>query len=177
MPKCSHRTSQTTHKTKHTSSWLVIKWTFSDIISFCLNLHRRSSCVYMTSNLVSHLERSFNYHRPPKTQSHHGTWHSMPYKPQNHTCFLKLTITTSLHRFGSAVFAQTTVECPYTFQWDAHSPPKICPFPWGDLDPHLIHGTPGPPKSSTQTAARSVQPFLQGSLVWQTDRQTTLLSQ
>jgi len=38
--------------------------------------------------------------------------------------------------------------------------------------PHLIHGSPGPPKSSTQTAARSVQPFLQGSLVWQTDRQT-----
>jgi len=36
---------------------------------------------------------------------------------------------------GSAVFAQTTVECPYTLQWDAHSPPKICPFPWGDLDP------------------------------------------
>ena len=32
---------------------------------------------------------------------------------------------------GSAVFAQTTVECPYTSQWDAHSPPKICPFPWG----------------------------------------------
>jgi len=35
----------------------------------------------------------------------------------------------------SAVFAQTTVECPYTLQWDAHSPQKICPFPWGDLDP------------------------------------------
>ena len=72
----------------------------------------------------------------------------------------------------SAVFAQTTVECPYTLQWDAHSPPKICPFQWGDLEPHLIHGSPGPRKSSTQTAARSVQPFLQGSLVWQTDRLT-----
>ena len=36
---------------------------------------------------------------------------------------------------GSAVFAQTTVECPYTLQWDAHSPQKIFPFPWGDLDP------------------------------------------
>ena len=73
---------------------------------------------------------------------------------------------------GSAVFEQTTVVCPYTLQWDAHSPPKICPFPWRYLDPHLIHGSPGLPKSSTQTAARSVQPFLQGSLVWQTDRQT-----
>jgi len=32
---------------------------------------------------------------------------------------------------GSAVFAQTSVECPYTLPWDAHSPPEICPFPWG----------------------------------------------
>ena len=66
---------------------------------------------------------------------------------------------------GSAVFPQTTVECPYTLQWNAHSPPKIFPFPWGDQDPHLIHCSTGPPKSSIQTAARSVQPFLQGSLV------------
>jgi len=73
---------------------------------------------------------------------------------------------------GSAVFPQTTVECPYTLQWDAHSPQKICPFLWGDLNPHPTHGPLGPPKSSTQTASRSVQPFLQGSLVWQTDRQT-----
>jgi len=59
-----------------------------------------------------------------------------------------------------------------------------CPFPrWklllcmGDLDPHLIHGSLGPPESSTQMASRSVQPLLQGPLVWQTDRQTTLLIQ
>ena len=66
----------------------------------------------------------------------------------------------------------TTAECTYTLQWDAHSPQKICPFPWGDLDAHLIYGSSGPPKSSTQKAARSVQPFLQGSLVWQTNRGT-----
>jgi len=29
----------------------------------------------------------------------------------------------------------------------------------GDLDPYLIHGSLGPPKSSTQMASRSVQPF------------------
>jgi len=73
---------------------------------------------------------------------------------------------------GSAIFPQMTVECPYTLQWDAHSPPKICPFPWGDLNPYLIHGPLGPPQSSTQTASRSVQPFLQDSLAWQTDRPT-----
>jgi len=50
--------------------------------------------------------------------------------------------------------------------------PKNLPLPMGESGPHLIHGSSGPLKSSTQTAARSVQPFLQGSLVWQTDRQT-----
>jgi len=38
-------------------------------------------------------------------------------------------------------------------------PPKL-PLAMGDLDPHLIHGSLGPPKFSIQTASRSVQPFL-----------------
>jgi len=49
-------------------------------------------------------------------------------------------------------------------------PPQNYPFPCADLDPHLIYGSLGPPESSTQTVSRSLQPFLQGSLVWQTDR-------
>ena len=49
-------------------------------------------------------------------------------------------------------------------------PPQNCPFPWGDLDPHLIHGSLGPPESITQTAFRPVQPFWQGSWPRQTDR-------
>jgi len=63
---------------------------------------------------------------------------------------------------------------PYTLQWEVPSASN-CPFPWGDLEPHLIHGSlgPPPPESSTQMESRSVQPFkLQGSLVSQTDRQT-----
>jgi len=40
-----------------------------------------------------------------------------------------------------------------------------------DVYRYLIRGSLGSPESSTQT----VQPFLQGSLVWQTDRQITLL--
>jgi len=76
-----------------------------------------------------------------------------------------------------------TAECPDTLQWDApfgrlNFPSKL-PLPIGDLNLHLIHSSLGPPESSTQTASRSVQPFLQCSLVWQTDqhtdRQTTLL--
>jgi len=40
-------------------------------------------------------------------------------------------------------------------------PLKIAPS-HGDLDPHLIHGSFDAPESSTQTASRSVQLFLQG---------------
>jgi len=69
---------------------------------------------------------------------------------------------------GSAVFTQVTAECPYTSQCNAPFPLKIAPSQWGDLDPHLLHGSLGPPESSTQIASRSVQPFLQGSLMWQT---------
>jgi len=50
--------------------------------------------------------------------------------------------------------------------------PKIAPSNWGDLDPHLTHDSLFPSKPTTQTPFRSVQPFSQGSLVWQTDRQT-----
>jgi len=59
----------------------------------------------------------------------------------------------------------------HTLQWVAHSPSKL-PLPMGDLDPHLTRGFLGPPESSTQTESWSVQPFLQSSLVWQTDRPT-----
>jgi len=50
--------------------------------------------------------------------------------------------------------------------------PSKLPLPMVDVDPHLIHRSLGPLQSSTQTASRSVQLFLQGSLVWQTERPT-----
>jgi len=58
-------------------------------------------------------------------------------------------------------FSQLTVECPITLQWAGKVPPKIAPYPWGS-GTHLTHGTQGPPESSSQTASRSVQPFLYG---------------
>jgi len=51
-------------------------------------------------------------------------------------------------------------------------PPSKLPICMEDLNPHLIHGSLIQPESTTQTASRSVQPFLQGSWSWQTDRQT-----
>ena len=78
---------------------------------------------------------------------------------------------------SSAVFAQMTIECPYTLQWDAPFPLKIATYYRGGSGRPSNTWFPGPPKSSMQTASRSVQSFLLGSLVWQIDRQTTLLDQ
>jgi len=44
--------------------------------------------------------------------------------------------------------------------------PQNCLFPSKNLDHRLIHGSLSPRMSSIQTASRSVQQFLQGSLVW-----------
>jgi len=48
------------------------------------------------------------------------------------------------------------------------------PLPMADVDPHLIHSSLAPPESSAQMASWLAQPFLQGSLVWQTDGLTDL---
>jgi len=64
---------------------------------------------------------------------------------------------------------------PILYNGTSLPPCSKLPFPMEDMDPHLIHGSLGQPESSTQTESRLVQPFLQGSLVWQTDRQTMLL--
>ena len=41
--------------------------------------------------------------------------------------------------------------------------PKKLPLPMRDLDTHLSQNSLSPPESTTQTASRSLQPFLQGS--------------
>ena len=52
------------------------------------------------------------------------------------------------------------------------------PFPFKIVHSHQeiwilsCRGSLGPPESTTQTASRSVQPFLQGSRSWQTNRPT-----
>ena len=38
--------------------------------------------------------------------------------------------------------------------------PKNCPFPWGDLHPHLTHYSLGTSNPTIQMASQSVQPFL-----------------
>ena len=55
-----------------------------------------------------------------------------------------------------------------------HSPPKKnCFIPWRSTR-YMVYGSLGSPESASQTASRSVQPYLQGSWTCPTDRQTTL---
>ena len=58
----------------------------------------------------------------------------------------------------------TAIESPYTLQWASIPPQNFA------LARKLrIHASLGPPESTSQTASRLVQPFLQGSLSWQAD--------
>jgi len=59
---------------------------------------------------------------------------------------------------GSAAFALLMAEFPYILQWAPLSP-KLS-LPMGYLDPHLTHDSIGPFKPTTQTASRSLRPFL-----------------
>jgi len=62
---------------------------------------------------------------------------------------------------GSAIFAQLTAECRRTCLGMSF-PLIIAPSRTGS-GLHLIHASLGPPESVTQTASRSVQPFLLSS--------------
>jgi len=63
---------------------------------------------------------------------------------------------------------------PFLHKWPQSGPilyngtplsPSKLPLLMGNLEPHLIHGSLGPPESSTQMASGLVQQLLQGSLV------------
>jgi len=72
---------------------------------------------------------------------------------------------------GSAVFAQTTAECLYCLQWFACFPLKIVPSHvgiWTSCNTWFI----GPTRVRNANGNLIFQPFLQGSLVWHTDRTT-----
>jgi len=80
------------------------------------------------------------YFDPPEPTTQTGFWSVQPF----------------LHSSWHSV-VEHAWSCPFQL--------KITPS-HGDLDPHLIHASFGPPKSITQMAFRSFQPFLHSS--WQT---------
>jgi len=86
-----------------------------------------------------------------------GIW--APYR----TCFVEpnRVYNTNGISIGSAVHAQLAADSPILYNGPF---PQNCIFPWG-LWTHLTRCSLGPPEYSTQTTSRSVQPFLQGSLL------------
>jgi len=72
---------------------------------------------------------------------------------------------------GSDIFAQLMAQRPYTLQW-ATPFSKNCHFPWGSSGPPSNTWFLWTTRVHTQTASRSVNPFLQGSRLLQTDRPT-----
>jgi len=58
---------------------------------------------------------------------------------------------------------------PYTILYNARPCTSKQPLPMGGSGPPIEYMVP--PKSITQRASWSVQPFLQGSRLWQTDQQ------
>jgi len=73
------------------------------------------------------------------------TWPNGIHKPNGKSIFL-------------ALFAQLTAKFLYTLQWGPLSS-KIAPFPWSDLDRHLIRDSFGQSVLITQTVSTSVEPY------------------
>jgi len=129
---------------------------------------RIKQCVtsYLTTKVIIAHKASYSKLRPKIGCHGNVSQHSWP--PSN-TWFLELIWAHKPNGISiGSIVAQMTAVCPYTLQWDAAFPLKIAPSHEGSGTP-LIHRSLGPPESSSETASRTVHPFLQGSLVWQTD--------
>jgi len=102
---------------------------------------------------------------PLKLPLHMGLWTS------SNTCFLgpPESITQRARRSVQPFLHSSLQSDPILYN-EPPVPSSKLSLPVKDLDPHLIHGSMGPPEFSAKMASRSVRPFLQGSLLWQTDR-------
>jgi len=116
---------------------------------FCTDHGRK--CLYFTMGALIHQNCPFPWEDLDPLSNAIPWTHANPFKPNGRFC---------------------TNDCRVSlyFKWFAHSPSKL-PLPMGRSGPHVIHSSLGPPESSTQMVTWSLEPFLQGSLVWLTDRQ------
>jgi len=65
---------------------------------------------------------------------------------------------------GSAIFASSPYSVPLLYNVPLHFPKNFFSLLRNRVQ-HLTHGTYGQPESSSQTASRSIQPFLYGSQI------------
>ena len=83
-----------------------------DQFSCSCTAHSRKSLYLQWALLSSKIAILIRISGPPS-----NTWFPAPSR----------VLTSTDNSIGSATFAQTTAECPYTLQWDAPSPLKIAP--------------------------------------------------
>ena len=92
--------------------------------------------------------------------------------PPFNTCFVVPTPFSIPNRSVQPFLHSIWQRIPILYNRPPISPSKLSLCMLGDLHHHLIHGSLGPPESTTQTASPPVQPFLHGSWSWQTHRLT-----
>jgi len=90
-----------------------------------------------------------------------NTWCFRPMRAHNQTA--PWSVQACLHRWPWSV--------SIVYNGLPVSPSKL-PLPMLASGPHVIRSSLGPPESGTQMVTLSFQPFLQGSLLWHTDRAT-----
>jgi len=122
---------------------------------------------HQTAESCYTLQRAATFHliiAPPTGDLNHPLTHGSLYPPKSSTQTATWLVQPFLH------------SSPQTLPILYNGPPLLpqnCPFTWRS-GPHLIHDSLHQPESSTQVASGLVKPFLQGSLLRQTDWQTTL---
>jgi len=119
------------------------KWQIDWFYLFCTAHSRKSLCSTMSNPFPQNCPFSWGDLDP------HLAYDSLgPSEPTNQTASLLVRL--FLHRWPQSV--------PILYNRTPLSLSKL-PLPMGRSGPHLIHGSLGPPESSTQMACRSVQLF------------------
>jgi len=143
-----------------------------------LRLARRGDLDFPRVNLATYGGRAFAYAGPTSWNSLHDSLKDINHTLQTFKRQLKtfLFFYILAHSARFRFLTKTRYINPLLLLYNGLPllPSKLT-LPMGDLDPHLTHGSLGPPESSTQRASRSVQ-RLTVVIDRPTERQTTLLA-
>ena len=126
-------------------------------------------CIYLFTVFHTQSFSHFQRHRDNISNDTNRVVRTVKKHPQEITqyvtCWTALISVTLSDLEGDCLHA---LWISYTWENMAHI--NFCKIHLSDLDPLLVHDSLCPSEPKTQTVSWSVQPFLQGSLVWQTDR-------
>jgi len=119
----------------------------------------RCTCLHCTQGLAGcgdRYECGLYWRHSSLTQGHitrvHGRFNCIRQcAPPTETCFPRPTRVHIRNGIPIVLANFCTAHCrgPLYFTMCCQSP-QNCPFPWGDLEPHLLHGSLGPPESTSE---------------------------